>query len=209
MVFDWIWLIPAFILGLVVGLFVAGALAARRLAEAHADNNKLKEMALSVKGPAHARETNNKLLIPPPMIGDQTAAKWAMTHYAGRPTLGAGYADDPQYGVWFEITKKMYAAGAGDLGVFRHFQFKDLAALERKFTAMLFMLLDVGIREKTVAKLAEVHKDLDITPREYAVVINALYSILQEYKMPQNVLDTVAKAGAALKPVIVRSASVA
>lgn len=200
------WWIPlAFVLGLVVG--GGGVWIWMRFERADAP--------MPIADPAPARVApkaeSNPLLIPPPMVSywgvEMTAAQFAMRYHSDNNTPMT--SNDPQYGVWGEITKRMYDAAAGDIGVFRHFQFTDMERLQRHFTATLFLVLDKGVRKANVTALEKAHKNLDITEREYDTVISVLYQLLIDYRMPQNVLDTVAEIGAALKPVIVKSAEAA
>ena len=155
---------------------------------------------------------SNPMLYPPPMVrlpdgSEVTVAQWGK-HYHRRPperdAEGNLRPPDEQFGVWSEIVQQMYTVAGSYVGVARHFNFTDMAGLQRKFTAMLWMVLDTGVRQRAVAKMEAVHKDYDISGEEYDLVANTLVGILGEYHVPQNAIDQVIEIAVALKPVIAK-----
>ena len=150
---------------------------------------------------------SNPMLYPPPMVrlpggAEVTVAEWAKHYHRQINTPGAH--DDPEYGIWARIVSEMYTTAGGYVGVARHFNFTDMPALQRKFTAMLWMVLDTGVRESAVGKMKKVHEPFDITDEEYDLVANTLVGILVEYHVPQNAIDQVISIAVALKPVIAK-----
>jgi hypothetical protein len=150
---------------------------------------------------------SNPMLYPPPMVRFQdgtevTVAQWAKHYHRQINTPGAH--DDPEYGIWARIVSDMYTQASQYVGVARHFNFTDMEALQKKFTAMLWMVLDTGVREKTVGRMKQVHAGYDITEEEYDLVANILVGILGEYHVPQNSIDQVIEIATALKPVIAK-----
>ena len=150
---------------------------------------------------------SNPMLYPPPMVrlpggGEVTVAQWAKHYHRQINTPGAH--DDPEYGIWATIVAQMYNVAGSYVGVARHFNFTDMPALQRKFTAMLWMVLDTGVRESAVGKMKKVHEPFDITEEEYDLVANTLVGILGDYHVPQNAIDQVISIAVALKPVIAK-----
>jgi hypothetical protein len=206
MLFDWYW-------WLVIGLAWVGTVAAGVWAGYHWGWREAEQQtdARSTQRPVQgltSKKDSNPIVCPPPMVGDETVMQWGLRTYKGR--LGERAANaDPEYGVWSLIVADMYRLASQDIGVARHFNFTHMAALQKKFTATLVLVLDKGLRRKSIEAMEKVHRDFDITPAEYDRVVAILVGILQHYRVPEQSYPAITKIVETLKPVIVKPVRVA
>lgn len=209
---EWYW-------WLVIAIAVVGALAGAAwagYARGRADTVREYRAQLTQRATEVQRSTrraapdadSNPMVCPPPMVGDETVMQWALRTYAARPELLPANAD-PQYGIWSSIVVEMYMQASQDLGVARHFNFTDMAALQEKFTATLVLVFDKGLRRKAIDAMQKVHADFDITPAEYDRVVDMLSTILKRYRVPAEAFPAIQKIVVTLKPVIAKPVRVA
>jgi truncated hemoglobin YjbI len=204
MVFDWWWwLVIALAWIGTVALAVLGGYKWGEKETIDKYRAQLTQHAADVQDRKPKPTESNPIVCPPPMVGQETVMQWGLRTYHGR--LGVRGANaDPEYGVWSLMVEDFYTEAAKDLGIARHFNFTDMAALQRKFTATLVMVLDKGLREQAIKAMEKVHKDFDITEAEYDRTVAVLGEILHHYKVPAEAFPAIEKIVLRLKPVIAK-----
>lgn len=206
---DWYWWLVIALAWLgTVGLAVFAGYKWGEKETVDAYRAQLTQRAAEVQERKSDRSDSNPIVCPPPMVGQETVMQWGLRSYHGR--LGPRGANvPPEYGVWSLMVEDFYTEASQDLGIARHFNFTDMAALQTKFTATLVMVLDKGLREKAVEAMKKVHADLDITEAEYDRTVAILGRVLQRYKVPAEAFPAVEKIVLTLKPVIAKPVRVA